>query len=112
MQQKWVKRDNLMKNIFTVIGLVIISLFTGLHLDAQYSAPITTSQFNNTYYVSTVPGFWPSIQSAVTQACINGNAIVSIPYGSTPTDNIASLSSGCATVIIEDKRSVPVVIYQ
>lgn len=100
-----------MHKAFRAFVLLIVGLFLPTFLNAQYSAPIKTSQVNNTYYVGIVPGFYPSIQSAVTAACVIGNERVSIPVGVSPSDTIAGVLGGCSGVPIIDDRTFPSVCY-
>jgi hypothetical protein len=98
-----------MRKLLSFIGLATLSL-TGF---GQVSAPIHTPQVNSDYYVGVVPGFYPSIQSAVTATCAlstTGSRII-IPAGSAPTDTVAAVTGGCTKVSLSDQRVLPANTY-
>lgn len=90
-------------------ALVVQSVFAQ---DPQEMGPVTTPQVNSTYYVGTATGFYPTIQSAVTEACASGSARVNIPAAATPADTVAAVTGGCANVAVVDERSAQSLIYQ
>lgn len=76
--------------------------------------PVVTSQLNSTYYVKQVPGFYATIQAAVTKACsVSTGGQVVIPAGATPADTIAGATGGCTTARLIDERggTAPSVVY-
>lgn len=74
----------------------------------QQMGPVMIPQLNHTLFVGQVPGFYPTIQSAVTVACAMANgATVNIPFGTSPADTIAA-ATGCTKSPIVDERAQPV----
>lgn len=93
---------------FKKIALLIWAATAPVFLFAQQQmGAVATPQINSTFYVGTITGWYPTVQSAVTAACGVGKARVSIPAGATPSDTIASATGGCTTVGITDDRTTP-----
>jgi hypothetical protein len=94
-----------MKKYLSISLVLFLALFLASPMRAQ-QGPVKTSQVNATYYVGAVNGFYPSIQSAVTKACsVTGGGRVVIPTGSSPSDTIAAVTTGCTAVSLSDERA-------
>jgi hypothetical protein len=85
--------------------------FPSLETDNAFQGANSFGHINSSFYVSQASGVFPSIQSAVTQACTTGGARVMISAGSTPTDTIGGVTGGCSTVAIVDQRALPDACY-
>jgi hypothetical protein len=102
----------------------ILSLLLGaamLHavfLSAQsVQGAFSTPQINREYYVGQVPGFYPTIQSAVTATCaiasgpgsLGSRVVVSAgsPADGTSGYTVSAVTGGCTKVPIIDQRAQP-----
>jgi hypothetical protein len=93
--------------------LVIFGLAVS-HLSGQTLGPIQTPKVNSTLYVGSATGnlpYYPSVQSAVTAACLVAPARIVIPASSTITDSIPAVTGGCATAPVVDERTFPSQCY-
>lgn len=96
---------------FVVIFVTMFGLFIA-NVAGQGTSKTQTAQLNSTYFVGSVEGFYTTIQSAITKSCtIGSGAVVNIPAGSSPSDNISSITGGCTAVTILDSRSIPNACY-
>ena len=82
---------------------------------AQDQGPMNTPRINSTYYVGSLNGlqFYPTIQSAVTDACaISNKSVVDIPASYTGVDPISGVSGGCTNaVIVDEHNGLPTICY-
>lgn len=104
-------QDNHTRTSFTLVILLalalLILLLTSLIGHAQQNTgPMNTPQLNTDFFVGSTPGFYGTIQAAVTKACAGGGARVVIPAGKFPSDSPTTVS-GCPQVSIEDRRQSP-----
>lgn len=92
-------------------GAQTVRNFPSLETDNLFKGQNSFAHVNSSFYVGQVTGLFPSIQSAVTAACLTSGARVVIPAGSVPTDTVAGVTGGCSTAVIVDQRSLPDVCY-
>jgi hypothetical protein len=99
---------------FRVLAMMIL-LFAAAYALAQDQGPINTPRINSTYYVGSLSGlqFYPTIQSAVTDACASGEkSVVDIPASYTGSDPISGVTGGCTNAVIKDEHNgLPTVCY-
>jgi hypothetical protein len=95
--------------VFGWVALLVLFLWADTFCGAQSNIlPASKAQQINTeYYVGSVPGWYPSIQSAVTKTCTTSGARVVIPAAAAPSDTIAAVTGGCAQASILDRNAVP-----
>ena len=86
-----------------LVATLLMGMILAIHALAQ-GGPVITPQLNSNFYVGSVSGFYPSIQSAVTAACAQTGGTVVIPASAVPTDTIAAVTGGCTTVSLTDER--------
>ena len=89
------------------ILVIMILLFAAACVFAQDQGPMNTPRINSTYYVGSLSGlqYYPTIQSAVTDACASGGrSVVDIPASYTGSDPISGVTGGCTNAV--DRKSV------
>ena len=95
--------------------VMTILLFASACVYAQDQGPMNTPRINSTYYVGSLSGlqFYPTIQSAVTDACASGDrSVVDIPASYTGSDPISGVTGGCTNAVIEDEHNgLPTMCY-
>ena len=97
--------------ILTMMALI----FSATCIFAQDQGPLNTPRINSTYYVGSLRGlqFYPTIQSAVTDACASANrSVVDIPASYIGIDPIIIVTGGCANAVIKDEHNgLPTLCY-
>ena len=92
-----------------------ILLFAAACALAQDQGPMNTPRINSTYYVGSLSElqFYPTIQSAVADACASGGkSVVDIPASYTGSDPISGVTGGCTNAVIKDEHNgLPTVCY-
>ena len=97
------------------ILVIMILLFAAACVFAQDQGPMNTPRINSTYYVGSLSGlqYYPTIQSAVTDACASGGrSVVDIPASYTGSDPISGVTGGCTNAVIKDEHNgLPTICY-